>query len=295
MGGAAHRGEISMLKKVMSFAVVCSLTASGGALADPTGPPPTFNPPKQYYLALGDSLAFGFQFAIFNQHFPTVPPELFRGYVDDFSQMLQGIRPDTETMNLGCVGETTDTFTHGGCLYTAQGFQLHNSYSGSQLDAAIAFLRAHRGKVSPITFNLGTNDLNALTALCGSDLLCYQPQGPMFLDRIAANIDRILGALRAVAPDSEIITFTGYSVAFLIDPRFLQITEAFNAVVRTTAVAHRVRVADVFGAFNGPPQPATICSLTSACASGDSHPTDSGYEVIAEQLWRVSDYDKFDE
>jgi hypothetical protein len=89
-----------MLKTVVSFAVICTLTASGGALADPTGPSPTFNPPKQYYLALGDSLAFGFQFAIFNQRFPTVPPELFRGYVDDFSQMLPGIRPDLQTMNL---------------------------------------------------------------------------------------------------------------------------------------------------------------------------------------------------
>jgi len=215
--------------------------------------------------------------------------------VDDFGHMLQGVRPDIETMNLGCVGETTDTFIHGGCLYTAQGFQLHNTYSGSQFDAAIAFLRAHRGKVSPITFNLGTNDLNALTALCGSDLLCYQVQGPMFLDRISANLDGILAALRAAAPDSEIITFTGYSVAVLIDPRFLQITEAFNALVLNTAEAHRVRVADVFGAFNGPPQPATICSLTSACASGDGHPTDAGSAVIAEQLWQVSDYGKIEE
>src|SRR5262245_51242334 len=99
-----------MRKTVVSFVVVCSLTASGGAFAQPTGAPPTFNPPKQYYLALGDSLAFGFQFAIFNQHFPTVPPELFRGYVDDVSQMLHGIRPDIQTINLGCVGETTDTF-----------------------------------------------------------------------------------------------------------------------------------------------------------------------------------------
>lgn len=284
-----------MLKQVMSFTVVCFLMASSGVIGDPTVPPPKFNPPKQYYLALGDSLAFGFQFDIFNQHFPSVPPELFHGYVDDFSQMLQRIRPRIRTMNFGCVGETTDTFIHGGCLYTAQGFQLHNSYSGSQLDAAITFLRAHRGQVSPITFNLGGNDLNALTTLCGSDFSCYQLHGPIFLDQIAANIHQILGALRAAAPNSEIITFTNYSVAFLIDPRFLELTDAFNAVVNTTAAAHRVRVADVFTAFNGPPQPGTICSLTFICTSGDSHPTDAGYQVIAEQLWQVSEYDKIED
>jgi len=285
-----------MLKPVMAFTVVCFFIASSGVLGDPTVPPPRFNPPKQYYLALGDSLAFGFQFSIFNQHYPSVPPNLFvHGYVDDFSQMLQPIRPNIQTINYGCVGETTDTFIHGGCLYTTQGFQLHNSYAGAQLDAAITFLRAHRGQVSPITFNLGGNDLNALTTLCGSDLSCYQLQGPLVLAQIAANINQILGALRAAAPNSEIITFTNYSVAFLIDPRFLELTDAFNVVVKTTAAAHRVWVADVFTAFNGPRQPGTICSLTLICTSGDSHPSDAGYQVIAEQLWQVSEYDKIEE
>ena len=156
-------------------------------------------------------------------------------------------------------------------------------------------MRAHRGQVSPITFNLGGNDLNALTTLCGSDLSCYQLQGPLVLAQIAANINQILGALRAAAPNSEIITFTNYSVAFLIDPRFLELTDAFNVVVKTTAAAHRVWVADVFTAFNGPRQPGTICSLTLICTSGDSHPSDAGYQVIAEQLWQVSEYDKIEE
>jgi lysophospholipase L1-like esterase len=283
-----------MLKYLASFTAVCFLIASNGVIGDPTVPPPQFNPPKQHYLALGDSLAFGFQFDIFNHHFPSVPPELFHGYVDDFSQMLQRIRPGIRTTNYGCVGETTNTFIHGGCLYTAQGFQLHNSYSGSQLDAAITFLRAHPGQVSPITFNLGGNDLNALATLCGADFSCYQIQGPVFLNQIAANLNQILFALRAAAPETEIITFTNYSVAFLIDPRFLELTNAFNAVVKTTAAAYRVRVADVFTAFNGPPQPGTICSLTSVCTSGDSHPTDAGYRVIAETLWQASGYDKLE-
>ena len=285
-----------MFKQLMSFTVVCFLMASGGVIGDPTGSPPQFDPPQKYYLALGDSLAFGFQFGIYNQHYPSVPPELFiHGYVDDFSQRLQHIRPDIQTINFGCPGETTETFVHGGCIYTALGFQLHNTYSGSQLDAAIAFLRAHRGQVSPITINLGENDLNSLRSLCGSDLSCYQIQGPKILDKIAANLDQILGALRAVAPNTEIITFTNYDVAFLIDPRFLQLTDAFNAVVRSTAAAHGVRVADVFAAFNDPPQPATICSLTFICTSGDSHPTDAGYQVIAEQIWQASEYDKLGE
>jgi hypothetical protein len=53
-----------------------------------------FNPPKQYYLALGDSLAFGFQLAKFNANLPSVPPSVFAtGYADDFALRLRVIRP----------------------------------------------------------------------------------------------------------------------------------------------------------------------------------------------------------
>ena len=54
-----------------------------------------------------------------------------------------------------------------------------------------------------------------------------------------------------------------------------------------------MRVADVFGAFNNRPQPATLYALTFVCTPlQDSHPTDLGYEVIAQQIWTASDYDR---
>lgn len=113
-----------MLAWTLPLAVAALLTASAAAVGEA---PPKFNPPKQHYLALGDSLTFGFRFDIFNQHFPDVPPELFHGYVDDLSHMLQRIQPSIRTINFGCVGETTDTFIDGGCLYTQQGFELHDA------------------------------------------------------------------------------------------------------------------------------------------------------------------------
>lgn len=275
------------------FAVACLALALSNA--DIAGESATrFNPPKRYYLALGDSLAFGFQFDKFNANFPSEPASLFStGYADVFAGMLREIRPELTTVNYGCTGETSSTFIQGGCLYTAAGFPLHDSYDGSQLSAALEFLHAHRGRVSPITINLGTNDLNALTALCGDDVACYYANGPAVLDHIATNLNYILSELRAAAPDTEIITFTTYDVASLFDPRLLPLTEAFNAVVASTAAASSARVADVFGAFNGGPQPATLCSLTFVCtALQDSHPTDLGYQVIAQQLWAASDYER---
>ena len=253
-----------------------------------------FNPPKRFYLALGDSLAFGFQFDKFNANFPFEPASLFAtGYADALAGMLREIRPGITTVNYGCTGETSFTFIQGGCIYTAAGFPLHDPYDGSQLSAALQFLHAHRGQVSPITINIGTNDLNGLTALCGSDVSCYFANGPAVLADIATNLDYILSRLRAAAPDAEIITFTNYDVASLFDSRLAQLTEAFNAVVISTAAASSTRVADVFGAFNGGPQPTTLCALTFVCTPlQDSHPTDLGYEVIARQMWAASDYDR---
>ena len=258
---------------------------------------PRFNPPKQYYLALGDSLAFGMQRAKFDANLPSVPPSVFNtGYVDDFSLQLRVIRPDIQTINFGCPGEATITFINGGCPYTSVGFSLHNSYSGSQLSAALAFLQEHPGQVSPITINVGVNDLRPLQSICGSDLSCYEAHAPAVLAGVRANLNQILAAIRGVAPDAEIITFTNYDIAsVLIDPRFAPLAEAFNNVVSQTARLHSVRVANVFSAFNDGPQPATICSLTFACTPlQDTHPTDAGYATIAAQIWVVSDYDRIE-
>lgn len=274
-------------------AVVClALATSTGDLAGQSAT--RFNPPKQYYLALGDSLAFGLQFDKFNANFPSVPASIFStGYVDDLAGMLREIRPGITTLNYGCPAETTVTFIQGGCTYTAAGFSLHDPYDGSQLSAALALLHAHRGKVSPISVNIGVNDLISLRTSCGDDVSCYFANGPAVLNEIATNLHYILSQLRAAAPDAEIITFTNYDVAFLFDARLLQLTQAFNSAVISTAAQSSVRVADVFGAFNDGPQPATICALTFVCTPlQDSHPTDLGYEVIARQIWAASDYDR---
>jgi lysophospholipase L1-like esterase len=272
--------------------VLLALSISAGEIAGQEAT--RFNPPKRYYLALGDSLAFGFQFVTFNANVPSVPASLFStGYVDILSGVLRGIRPEITTLNYGCPGETSVTFIHGGCLYTASGFPLHDPYDGAQLPAALAFLRAHRGQVSPITINVGTNDLTGLTTQCGDDVSCYFKNGPAVFVTITTNLHDILSRLRAAAPDAEIVTFTSYDVASLADPRLAQLNRAFNTAVVSTAAASSVRVADVFGAFNGGPQPATLCALTFVCTPlQDSHPTDAGYEVIAQQISDALGYDR---
>ena len=69
-----------------------------------------FNPPKSYYLALGDSVTYGFQSFKFQVNLP--PSAYNTGYV--LGARLQQIRPGIVTVNDGCPGESTETFNDGG-------------------------------------------------------------------------------------------------------------------------------------------------------------------------------------
>src|SRR5262245_57246279 len=61
--------------------------------------------PKQYYLALGDSITYGYQAY---KHAAGLPPSAFdTGYVDAFAAHLRGIQPAITVVNYGCPGEST--------------------------------------------------------------------------------------------------------------------------------------------------------------------------------------------
>src|SRR5262249_40404561 len=110
--------------------------------------------PRGYYLALGDSIAYGFQ----PGKPQTAPASSFdTGYVDVFAARLRKLSPSLQVVNYGCPGESTRTFVAGGCP-TRSEVRLHRPFKGAQLDAALSFLRAHPGDVSPITVTLWGND-----------------------------------------------------------------------------------------------------------------------------------------
>ena len=254
-----------------------------------------FTRPKQVYLALGDSLAFGYQEYKFNAAVAatgTVNPAGFTtGYVNDFSALIETLRPELRTVNYGCPGETTTTFISGGCPYP---FPLHDAYAGSQLAAAVAFLTAHPS-VSPITLDLGANDLLGLVNGCGgvTQTTCIYAGAPAVLQTVALNLSKILATLRSVAPRSEIIVLQLYNPLAVVDTSTNSLTEALNTEIAAVAASASARSADAFTPFNlAPSEPQTLCALTLFCTSlHDIHPTDAGYQVIAWQFWTASGYD----
>jgi lysophospholipase L1-like esterase len=210
-----------------------------------------------------------------------------------FAARLRAIRPQLTVVNYGCPGESTATFISGPCLAQQFGFALHDEFSGSQLDAALAFLRAHPGQVSPITVTLWSNDIRELVASC-DDFACVAQGAPALVAQISSNLATILGRLRTEAPDAEIIV-TGAWDSFLdtlefADPLF----QFLNASMAEATASARARFADPFPIFN--PQGdlqaeiAAQCTMTLLCSENDSHPSDIGYAALADLVFEASGY-----
>jgi lysophospholipase L1-like esterase len=279
-------------KRFIQTLGIIAMVAVLGTPSMAAGEAPKFNPPKTYYLALGDSIAYGYQAS---KRLAGLPPSGFAtGYVDVFTEQLRVIQPSITVVNYSCVGESTRTFLTGPCLGNTLGISLHDNWSGTQLEAALAFLAAHKGEVSPITITLWGNDARELSESCGGDWSCILEGAPAAITQAATNLDTILGRLRAAAPQAEIIVTGPWNIsagAFPeTDPLFMQ----FNEALKQAAAENRVRFADLFPVFN--PQgdieaeTATICMLTLLCTEGDIHPSDAGYRAIADEVWEASDY-----
>jgi lysophospholipase L1-like esterase len=268
--------------------LVASSVAPAATSEDPS---PQFNPPKSYYLALGDSFTYGFQL---RKVLADLPPSAFdTGYVDIFAARLRATRPDLTPVNYGCPGESTATFITGPCPWTAAGRPLHDDFQGSQLDAAVAFLSAHPGQVSPITLQLFGNDMLELIRFCGGDFGCIQREAPAAIAQFGSRLTVIVDRLRVAAPEAEIIVIGSWNgrIDFLdeTDPLF----QAANATIAVVAEEDRARFADVTSVFNPQGDAArtvAICTLTLFCSEGDGHPSDAGYRAIADVVFDVSDY-----
>jgi lysophospholipase L1-like esterase len=279
--GAERKAAPAPRGAVGVAAAVCALAVLGTAAA--AGPSPVYQPPQSYYLALGDSMAYGFQ--------PTKakpgarPSDFDTGYVDVFASRLRKLSPGLEVVNYGCPGESTVTFTRGGCPARADGIKLHDPFRGPQLKAALSFLRAHQEQVSPVT-----------VTLWGADLFPLSQKGkraPRGIASFASRFDAILRQLRAAAPTAEIIVTGAWNPeADRLGPA-QPLYRSLNAAITRTAAASRARVANMFAALNGPgnvrARRARLCRLT-FCSKGDPHPTNAGYRAMADAFMAASGY-----
>ena len=161
-----------LFRAAAALAALALTLGTATAASASASAPPHLALPKSYYLALGDSIAYGFQTS---KALVGLPPEAFStGYADLFAARLARLRPRIATVNYSCPGESTASFRLP-CIWKASGHALHDDYPGSQLAAALAFLAAHRGQVSPVTLSLNGDDANEFLQTCPpGDLACLQ-------------------------------------------------------------------------------------------------------------------------
>jgi lysophospholipase L1-like esterase len=231
-----------------------------------------------YYMALGDSLSFGYQ--------PNL--DFSSGFADDiFNDLHQaGV---TGVVNYACVGESTETMVHGGCTGR---FAHHGSYSGPQLQAAIDFLKqeVNQGHVSPITLEIGSNDViddwDPATCTAG-------PRVDADLAQMDANLTQVilpqlLAALksRTNANNGDLHLLNYYNPYAKQCPDSPHFVHTLNDHLAADAAQLKVPVVDVYTKFGGDTGTAdNICEYTWICSQfHDIHPTNKGYQAIAQAV-----------
>ncbi|WP_265444776.1 SGNH/GDSL hydrolase family protein [Flexivirga meconopsidis] len=240
-----------------------------------------------YYVALGDSLAAGYQ--------PGQGDDKTGGYVGDVLAHLKQTEPGVQLENLSCSGETTTTMLGGGkCSYP----------QGNQVDAAVAFLKANP-QVSLVTIDIGANNVQKCATTSKVDLQCIAKG----LGEVAADMPNILGKLRAAAPNARIVVANYYNpflAAWLtgtsgqsLAKTSVQLQAQLNGSIESAAKGIEAPVADVATEFSStdftttktvapygelPLNVARICEWTWMCAKQDIHANDLGYPQIAKAV-----------
>jgi len=239
-----------------------------------------------WYLALGDSLAAGYQ--------PGVGDDRKGGYVGGVLTALKTRSPRAMLVNFSCSGETSVTMVEGGvCDYA----------KGSQLAQAQSFLRAHQARTRLITLDIGANDVQRCFNAAGIDRACVASG----LADVTRRLPLVLRTLRQAAPGSRIFVLNYYD-PFLaawvtgaagqqLARESVALVQVLNGLIEASATRVGAKTADIAAAFDTtdfetqvqlppplgtvPLNVARICTLTWMCFVTDIHPNDAGYALIA--------------
>jgi lysophospholipase L1-like esterase len=268
-----------------SIAVKCLAVLATAAAVSAAVPPAGAQTPTVTasssggYLALGDSIAFGYNPLLD----PSNGPSQYVGYPDLVAKSL-GL---AET-NASCPGEATGGFIHrnspddNGCETTWRAlYRLHVNYASSQLTYAVRYLRNHP-HTRLVTLNVGANDVfhcqSVTSDQCASEF-------PTTLQTISRNLQTIYSAIRSVY-SGRLVALTYYSTNY-DEPAATALSQALNHVIAARTAAAGGAVADgyaAFGAiashFQGNPCTAGLL-IKKPDGTCDVHPTALGRTVLA--------------
>ena len=292
IGGVRRLAGIGLAGTAMAAA---SLMAALPASAAPANGQPGFGT----YLALGDSVAFGY---VPPQAAPAPDysdPSSFVGYPEDVARALH-----IRVANASCPGETTASFfipgaQSNGCENSPGSptgyrtlYPLHVPYRGTQMQYALRYLVLHRN-TRLVTIDIGANDV-FLCQETTADGCASNAEVQAVLEEIQANLTTIYTKIRDVARyHGPLVALTYYSLSYS-DPASVAGTEALNSAIASVTEKFGGRVADGFAAFEGP----SAAFGGSPCAAGlliklpdgtcNIHPSPAGHLLLARAIEAVA-------
>jgi lysophospholipase L1-like esterase len=287
----AHR-VVAITGTLFAVALLGAMPISAGATSRPTTSPPVV--PGSRYLALGDSITFGYR------ETNTVPapnygnPSSFIGY-----PALVGGTLRLRVTNAACPGETSSSLINtsgpsNGCTnrpppntspsYRAL-FPLHVRYTGSQLSYALKYLRTHRN-VRLVSLMIGANDLFRCQSTTADHCTSASEQQAA-LSTLRSNVRQILSAIRHKAHYRGQLVIVNYYSLDYSNAVITGIVTALNRTVDNTGTLFRALIANGFGQFYqgslySAANPCTAGLLTQLTPSGCGvHPSYGGQSLLA--------------
>jgi lysophospholipase L1-like esterase len=276
---------------VRTAAVALAVLAVAAAPAAAARRPPVTR--GSTYLALGDSVPFGFQESAVVPAPGYAHARNFTGYPELVGQALH-----LRVANAACPGETSASLVNAsapsnGCEAAyRKSFPLHVRYKGSQLAYAVKFLKRHRN-TRLVTLMVGANDYflcqKTTADSCGSTA-----EQNAVLAKISANVRKTLSRIRRTARyRGQIAIVTYYSLDYssaAVDA----LSQKLNTTLRKASRGFGVVVADGFGTLRA----AAAHSGGSTCNAGlltqlgkpgscGIHPSYAGSALLAEAVMKA--------
>jgi lysophospholipase L1-like esterase len=299
-------GTRATARRALKLVVLMACTALGLALASapalaktssktPKAPNISVHTPVtpgSGYLALGDSVTFGYE----EQQVVPAPNYMDASSFVAYPEML-GSELHLTVANAACPGETSSSLindTNGVflCENPTTGyrpkFPLHVKYSGSQLDYAVSYLKKHKS-ARLVSLTIGANDFLACQAATADKCASLTEQAAV-LGTVGKNVKTILSTIRSKAHyGGQIAIVNYYSLDYSSQTENAQST-LLNTTVDTAAKPFHVEVADGFGEL----QVGSVHSGGNTCTAGlltqlstggcGIHPSYAGQALLAQAL-----------
>jgi lysophospholipase L1-like esterase len=251
------------------------------------------------YLALGDSVPFGFVEPVAIPAPDYMNPASLIGYPELLASTLH-----LSVANASCPGETTASFIddaalNDGCennpghtpMNYRAAFPLHETYQGSQLAYAVSYLKRHKN-VRLVTLMLGLNDLFVCQQTTADGCSSTTEQQSV-TTTIEKNITTILSTMRTKAHYAgQLVIVNDYAHNYASTTETAQL-QLVNHARDVPAAAFHATIADGYGAFEkaasayGGDDCAAALLVTLSVGGCGGHPSYAGQTILAQSVLDV--------